>query len=230
VKTIRTQISDQLYITGIGDGPDTSFDASPSPDGLPAANDLRAWVERYWLCGWVVVPLGPNRTPLSPWSHYRAPDDYPSEYDKDTVRWDRDQTWHRRAHGVGMLPEFSRAVCVDVDVPIEDAQAHLATVLGVEIPDADLAHAVVRTRSGRCHLWYSWPDGPPPNLSVEQAAALGCPSVEIKGQGQCVPLPPSKTGDGAYTWHRPPIPRAPEITEGLPPAPRWVRELAGETS
>lgn len=203
----------------------TSADDTPdfsSPLPAPADPcDLYAWACYYRSRGLVVVPLNAERTPIDRWVHYRTGEGVSVPYDatlyeRDWIRWRRQWTWQRTAKGVGVLIEFSFVVCVDLDVPIETVGAHLQGVIGTPLDAPARDAAWVRTRSGRCHLWYAWPHvDPPPNLTVERAAQLGCANVEIKGASQCVPLPPTVSGDVGYTWESGGI-------ENLALPPAWV--------
>jgi len=147
-------------------------------------------------------------------------------YDADCLDWAERGVW-RSAHGVGLLTEFSRAVCVDVDLPYAEAWPHLSNLFKRDITEADTDAAIVRTRSGRLHLWFGVPDGAAvPTLAGARAEREGFPHVEIKGKGSCVPLPPSQSGDGTYEWGRRPADPLGSIANVLPPLPEWLGDLS----
>ncbi|MDA1190498.1 MAG: DUF3631 domain-containing protein [Candidatus Poribacteria bacterium] len=204
-----------------GDAEDQGHDASgtsaaSSPDGAR----LAAWAMRYRTLGWCVVPLS-ERRPMFAWTQYRTD---PDAYGRDWERWATDGTWNR-ASGVGVLTEFSGIVVVDVDVPFAEASAHLSEVTGLPVSIEEMASGVVRTQSGRVHLYFLTVGDPLPNLSTTTADAIDCPKVEIKAVGACVPLPPTTTDMGDYDWIKPPCQRSDERLM-LSPPPDWLREIA----
>ncbi|MAF08832.1 hypothetical protein CMK11_00120, partial [Candidatus Poribacteria bacterium] len=77
------------------------------------------------------------------------------------------------------------------------------------------------TQSGRAHLLFATGDRRPeqlPTLSATTARAVGCPDVELKFHGACVPLPPTVTEKGDYAWIAPPRSGG----EALDSIPCWV--------
>jgi hypothetical protein len=181
---------------------------------------LREWASKYRRLGWVVVPLTDARRPMYRWTAYR---DELGAYASDWSRWATDGTWDR-ARGVGVLTEFAPLVVVDVDVPMEQASAHLSHVTGEHVRIEDIDYGVSRTQSGRAHLFFS-ADGRPkealPSLSAKAAVDIGCPQVEVKHAGACIPLPPTRTATGSYEWVRQPYSTSTGDLHLAPPPP-WL--------
>ena len=184
---------------------------------------LWEWWDYYNTCGLVTVPLNGERRPMERWVHYR--DDDPTglgAYDADTRRWLDEGVWWQAA-GIGVLCEFSNAICLDVDIPEAEAWPHLAASFGVPIAPEQHPHGVVLTRSNRLHLWFGVPDGVAvPSIGVSEMSDLGYTNIELKARGSCVPLPPSESGGGLYQWRRPPRMLRPDVFNIFDPIPDWL--------
>ncbi|MDA1192663.1 MAG: bifunctional DNA primase/polymerase, partial [Candidatus Poribacteria bacterium] len=186
----------------------------------PLGDRLAAWSKRYRQLGWWVVPLNEDRCAMFRWKHYR---DDPDAYARDVAKWDADNVWEQ-ARGVGLLTEFSGVLVADVDVPFEEASDHLNNAVGEGASLDALSYGVSRTQSGRVHLFFATGDRPPErlrNLSAETAKKIGCPNIELKHFGACVPLPPTETNVGCYTWIMLPTSQK-DRTLRLHDVPGWV--------
>lgn len=196
----------------------------PSPDPLPdympsSTASLEDWVRYYWDCDLVVVPLGPERTPIHRWAYLRED---PEAYGKATATWAKSGVWSQ-ASGVGVLVEFSPCVVLDVDLSFDEAVDHLAWNFTLTPSPEGMLGAVVRTRSGRMHVWYGLPDGVPcRSWSRDDLGKVGLDHAEIKGYGSCVPLPPTVSNGGRYGWVVPPLAFAPSVYSVFPPLPSWL--------
>uniref|UniRef100_A0A6M3IYL2 Putative bifunctional DNA primase/polymerase n=1 Tax=viral metagenome TaxID=1070528 RepID=A0A6M3IYL2_9ZZZZ len=193
---------------------------SKLPDYMPEDTArLEDWVRYYWDCGLTVVPLKADRTPVARWAHYR---DDSQAYDVDCTRWLKYRDFEK-CNGIGVLTEFSRCVCTDVDLPFDEALEHLAWNFKIGLSATDMGGSVVKTRSGRLHAWFGVDDvSALRSLSLGDVSELGVEHVEFKAYGSCVPLPPSISAPGRYDWVVPPLPFAPATYNVFPSLPKWM--------
>ena len=191
-------------------------DSSHEPMGTvppERCDDLTAWVDCYRRrLEWILLPLRGGK-PCVRWAGYR---ENPTQYVEDSDGWAKDGLWDY-ANGVGVIPDASRIIVIDIDVNEDDDPfaylSHKLRALGHDTPvtETDIEYGLVRTRSRRRHVYYRWPEQLPtgishiPSISRRLADDIGVPLVEVKAQGNhCVPLPPSTTEAGGYEWIRPP--------------------------
>ena len=187
------------------------------------------WIDVYRGFGWLIVPLGANRTPIVKWGRYS---ENVKTYEDDFAGWVSDGLWEN-AHGIGVLVEPSGLLVLDIDVHQDDDPIrHLGECLGIPLTPDDIDYGWVRTQSGRCHLYFRRPEQLPdgidriPNIGRELAESIRTPLVELKAQRSCVPAPITQTDKGSYEWKRLPYSTASRgFSLAIPEPPSWFWDL-----
>jgi hypothetical protein len=146
--------------------------------------------------GLVVLPVGPDKKPLTKWAEYQT--------ERPTVNTYRG--WSERfknANPAVITGRLSGCVVFDIDTESFFHQMH----------EKGLPATPISKTPRGFHIWYRHPGYPIPNSANRSL------SVDFRGDGGYVVAPPAVSPDGVYAWVN-------HIDEyAFDPLPGWVIDL-----